>query len=289
MNSALHRARNRQMVIFLLVCTGMVVLLGRLYYWQVLQAHSGYNLAQQASQEHTQDIPLDALRGLIYDSQGHILATNVVRDDVYVEPHQFAADHTTNQQVDLNSLIQALHQALPQVTIVTLQADFSTDAGALRVAVRIDPSQSLALRNLRLPDVFLYPRTWRIYPAGTLAAQIMGYVMQSDTASTGEYGLEGQYNQLLAGTPGRSMVETDLQGNPLTVGVDDQQAPVNGANLALTIDSNVEYMVEANLAQTVRNLQAQSGAVVVLNAKTGAVVAMAGYPTYDPNQVWPVL
>jgi cell division protein FtsI/penicillin-binding protein 2 len=80
------------------------------------------------------------------------------------------------------------------------------------------------------------------------------------------------------------MVETDLQGNPLTVGVDDQQAPVNGADLTLTIDSNVEYMVETNLAKTVQNLQAQSGAVVVLNAKTGAVVAMAGYPTYDPNQ-----
>jgi len=66
MNSALRRARNRQMVIFLLVSTGMLVLLGRLYYWQVLQAHSGYNLAQQANEEHTQDIPLDAVRGLIY-------------------------------------------------------------------------------------------------------------------------------------------------------------------------------------------------------------------------------
>ena len=284
MHSALRRARNRQMIIFLLVSFGMLVLLGRLYYWQVLQAHSGYNLAQQANEEHTQNIPLNALRGLIYDSQGHILATNVVRDDVYVEPHQFSVDHTANPQDDLNSLIQALHQALPQVTVAKLQDDFKTDAGAVRIAVRVDPEQSKALQNLRLPDVFLYPRTWRIYPAGTLGAQIMGYVMQSDTASSGEYGLEGQYNQLLAGQPGRSMVETDLQGNPLTVGVDDQQAPVNGANLTLTIDSNVEYMVETNLAQSVQNLQAQSGAVVVLNAKTGAVVAMAGYPTYDPNQ-----
>jgi cell division protein FtsI/penicillin-binding protein 2 len=284
MQSALQRARHRQMVIFLLVSFGMLVLLGRLYYWQVLQAHSGYNLAQQANEEHIQDIPLSALRGLIYDNQGHILATNVVRDDVYVEPHQFLVDHTTNPQDDLNTLIQALHQALPQVTVAQLQADFKTDAGAMRVAVRIDPEQSKTLQGLRLPDVFLYPRTWRIYPAGTLAAQIMGYVMQSDTTSNGVYGLEGQYNALLAGQPGRSMVETDLQGNPLTVGVDDQQAPVNGASLTLTIDSNVEYMVETNLAKTVQNLQAQSGAVVVLNAKTGAVVAMAGYPTYDPNQ-----
>lgn len=284
MNSALRRARNRQMIIFSLVCFGMILLLGRLYYWQVLQSHSGYNLAQLADEEHTQNIPLDASRGLIYDSQGHVLATNVVRDDVYVEPYQFSVDHTTNAQNDLNSLIQALHGALPQITVASLQAAFKTNMGAVRVAVRIDPAQSQALHQLRLSDVFLYPRTWRIYPAGTLAAQILGYVMQSDTASSGSYGIEGQLNQLLAGKPGRSMVETDLQGNPLTVGVNNQQPPVNGADLTLTIDSNVEYMVETKLAQAVQDNEAQSGAVVVLNAKTGAVVAMAGYPTFDPNQ-----
>ncbi|HEX7737122.1 MAG TPA: penicillin-binding protein 2 [Ktedonobacteraceae bacterium] len=283
MNIALRRARNRQMVIFLLVSAGMLVLLGRLYYWQILQAYSGYALAQQANQEHTQDIPVDASRGLIYDSQGHILATNVVRDDVYVEPHQFSVDRAANPQIDLDSLIRSIHQALPQVSVSTLQADFKLEAGAVRIAVRIDPAQSQALRNMRLRDVFLYARTWRIYPAGTLAAQIMGYVMQSDTANSGMYGLEGQYNKLLAGIPGQSLTENDLQGNPLTVGVDHQQAPVDGADLTLTIDSNVEYMVEQELAKQVRQMQAQSGAVVVLNAKTGAVVAMAGYPTYDPN------
>lgn len=284
MNPALRRARNRQMVIFLLVCSGMVLLLGRLYYWQVLQSHSGYNLAQQASEEHTQNITLYAPRGIIYDSRGRVLATNVVRDDVYVEPHQFSIDHSTNPQDDLNSLIQALRQVLPQVSAERLRAVFATDAGAIRIAVRIDPAQSQALKRLRLPDVFLYPRTWRVYPGGTLAAQILGYVMQSDTTSTGIYGVEGQYNQLLAGQPGSSTVETDLQGNPLTVGINSQQPPLNGADLTLTIDSNVEYMVESYLARTVQDVQAQSGAVVVLNAKTGAVVALAGYPTFDPNR-----
>lgn len=284
MNPALRRARSRQMVIFLLVCFGMVLLLGRLYYWQVLEAHSGYNLAQRAAQEHIQNVGLDAPRGLIYDSQGHILATNVVRDDVYIEPYQFSVDHPVNPQSDLNSLITALHGALPEVSLASLQADFNTDAGALRIAVRIDPAQSQALRALRLPDVFLAPRTWRIYPGGTLAAQILGYVMQNDDTSSGMYGIEGQYNSLLAGQAGSLTAETDLQGNPLTVGINHQQAPVSGANITLTINSNVEYMVENLLAKRVQELQAQSGAVVVLNAKTGAVVALAGYPTFDPNQ-----
>lgn len=284
MNPALQRARHRQMVIFLLVCSGMIFLLGRLYYWQVLQSQSGYDLAQRANAEHTQDRSLYAQRGIIYDSQGHVLATNIVRDDVYVEPHQFAIDHAANPQDDLNSLIQALHQVLPQVTIAQLQADFATDAGATRIAVRIDPAQSQQLRDLRLADVFLSPRTWRSYPAGTLGAQVLGYVTQNDNANVGVYGIEGLYNQLLAGQPGSSLAETDLQGNPLTVGVNTQRAPVAGANVTLTIDSNIEYVVETKLAQTVQDLQAESGAVVVLNARTGAVVAMAGYPTFDPNK-----
>src|SRR5258708_6138167 len=283
MNPGLRRARNRQMIIFLLVCSGMLLLLGRLDYWQIVEAHSGYNLAQRANYEHIQNLVLNAPRGIIYDSQGQILATNVVRDDVYVEPHQFAIDHTLNPQSDLNNLLLALHQVLPKVTVDNLQADFKTDRGAIRIAVRTDPAQSQQLKDLRLPDVFLAPRTWRTYPGGDLAAQVLGYVMQNDATSTGTYGVEGQYNTLLTGKAGSSTVETDLQGHPLTVGIDNQQQPVNGADLTLTIDSSVEYLVEGILAKAVTDLEAQSGSVVVLNARTGAVLAMAGYPSFDPN------
>ncbi len=94
MGTELRRARQRQMFIFLLVCLGTVVLLARLYYWQVLQSQSGYKLAQLANNEHIQNLIVDAPRGLIYDIQGWILATNVVRDDVYVEPVQFTIQRT---------------------------------------------------------------------------------------------------------------------------------------------------------------------------------------------------
>lgn len=83
MSVELRRARNRQMLIFLLVCVGMVTLMGRLYYRQIVR---GASLAQLAANEHIQNQILNAPRGLIYDAQGHILATNVVRDDVYIEP-----------------------------------------------------------------------------------------------------------------------------------------------------------------------------------------------------------
>ena len=283
MNAQLRRARKRQMFIFLLVCLGIIILLARLYYWQVLQSQSGYKLAQRASIEHIQNLILDAPRGLIYDSQGKLLATNVVRDDVYVEPLQFTLDHPDSAQNDLEALITTLHRVLPKISLEKLQQAFASGQYTARIAVGIDPSQSEQLRKLQLQDVFLEPRTWRIYPGGILAAQILGFVTQNDTNNHGIYGIEGQYDALLEGKPGSFTAEKDLQGTPLDVGSTNEQPPIRGANLTLTINNTVEYMVQRALTDMVKQLQAESGTVVVINAHTGAVVAMAGEPTFDPN------
>jgi len=283
MSAQLRRARIRLMFIFLLVCLGFFTLLARLYYWQVLQSQSGYKLAQRADTEHIKNLTLDAPRGLIYDIQGKLLATNVLRDDVYIEPLQFTLDHPDAAQGELEELITTLHQVLPKESVEKLHLAFASGQYTARIAIGIDPSQSEQLRTLQLPDVFLVPRTWRIYPGGSLAAQILGFVTQNDSNNRGNYGIEGMYDALLKGKPGSLTAVRDLQGYPLDVGSINEQPPISGANLTLTIDNTVEYMVSAALADTVKNLQAESGTVVVINAHTGAVVAMAGAPTFDPN------
>lgn len=282
MQDQLRRARKRQMVIFLLVVVALGGLLGRLYYWQIAEAHSGYNLAKLADQEHLQNQILNAPRGIIYDVAGHILATNVIRDDVYIEPIQFSVDHPDNPQDAQASLILTLHRVLPQVSEDTLTRDFDLNQQAVLIATRINPAQSQQLQSLQLPDVFLEPRTWRVYPAGALAAQILGFV--SSSTNQGVYGIESQYNTLLAGKPGSFTAETDLNGDPLVVGASSEQAPVPGANITLTIDSNIQYMVQNDLDSAVKKLGAQGGSITVINARTGAVVAMAGNPSFDPNQ-----
>ncbi len=292
MSLEMRRARSRQMLIFLLVIIGIAVLLGRLFYWQVLQSQSGYQLAKLANNEHLQNQIVNAPRGIIYDIEGHILATNIVRDDLYFEPIQFGIDHSDNFEGDLKLLINTLRQVVPTVRIDRLLAGIDHHWPTVRVAVRIEPQQSeqLAqsvergeLQKLGQPDIFLEPRTWRIYPGNNLAAQVLGYVSEDENNAHGVYGIEGQYNELLAGKPGSFSAETDLSGNPLVVGVNAQQPAVDGANLTLTINSTIQYMVQTGLADTVKNLKAQGGTVIVLNAHTGAVVAMAGEPTFDPN------
>ena len=258
MNTELQRARGRQMIVFLLVCAGMFGLLGRLYYWQVLQ---GPRLAQLANDEHTKDLPLDAARGLIYDANGHILATNVIRDDVYIEPKQFSIDHehddAAHTQSVMTSIVQSLHQVLPDVAESTLSKQFNTDVWTYRInANPITPSQSQQLHAMHLPDVFLQPRTVRVYPGGDLASQILGYVTSD---GKGVYGIEGQYNTLLTGKAGSLTAETDLNGNPLTVGASSGQAPVPGANITLTIDSTIQYLAQTALVSTIQKYRLKVG------------------------------
>src|SRR5579859_1172207 len=158
MSTELRRARSRQMVIFLLVCLGIIVLLGRLYYWQIVM---GGDLAAQANAEHIQTQVLDAPRGLIYDAEGRLLATNVVRDDVYIEPIQFASDFSDDYQTKRDDLITSLRRVLPQLSSEQLQQDFDSNLQTVRIAMAIDPGQSQQLRKMQLPDIFLQSRTLR--------------------------------------------------------------------------------------------------------------------------------
>ena len=91
----------------------------------------------------------------------------------------------------MEALITTLHQVLPKVSVEKLQQAFASGQYTARIAIGIDPSQSEQLRKLQLPDVFLEPRTWRIYPGGSLAAQILGFVTQNDADNHGNYGIEG--------------------------------------------------------------------------------------------------
>ncbi len=282
MSTELRRARSRQMVIFLLVCVGMLLLLGKLYYWQVIM---GPTLAGWANAEHVENQTVNAPRGRIYDAQGLLLATNIVRDDVYVEPEQIALDYPDTFASEREKLVQQLHAALPDITDEKLRKALSSETPTYRIAISIDPEQSKKLRALRLPYTFLEPRTWRNYPGGELAAQILGYVgnSQGDGLPQGVYGLEKKYNKPLSGKAGSLTAETDLNGNPLTVGSSILQDKVDGADLTTTIDSVIQYQAQTQLEDLVKKSGAKSGTVVVLNARTGAVVALAGAPTFDPN------
>ncbi len=282
MDAVLRRARNRQLIIFLLVCSSMLALSGKLYYWQIVR---GPWLAQQANAEHTQSETVAAPRGNIYDAQGLLLATNIVQDDLYVDPAQIVTDYPYTYTTQRQSLAHALHSALPTLSNAQLMGDLSLNSYSVRVAQSLSTAQSQQLQNLQLPYTFLVPRTVREYPGGDLASQVLGFVQeQPDGTDQGLYGVEGTYNTLLTGKPGSFTSETALNGVPLTVGVSSAHAAVNGANIHLTLDSVMQYDVQSGLDAQVKAMEAASGTAIVVNIHTGAIVAMASTPSFDPNQ-----
>ena len=137
-----------------------------------------------------------------------------------------------------------------------------------------------AIDQFNLKGVVLIPEHWRFYPEGSLAANVTGFINRENL---GQYGIEGQFNVELEGKKGSITAESDPNGRQITVGDAEIVHAVDGDDIVLTIDRVVQKKIEEILAEKVEEYRADSGQVVVMNPYTGAIVAMANYPTYDPN------
>jgi cell division protein FtsI/penicillin-binding protein 2 len=278
---AIERTRRRQAVIFILLLLALLGMVGRLLYWQ-LGLHG--QLSARADAEHLRVFSIAAGRGMILDAQGRVLALNETKDSVIADPaflRQLDALDTTVSQL-------AIVLGLP-ATLVRSQLNVPGQYVQLRGAdgslLLLDLTQSKPLADQidagNLPGVRLYPVVQREYPDGSLASQVLGFVRASD--GTGQYGIEGAYDQLLAGTPGQLSTAVDTDGNPLASSPQVWTAPVEGANVTLTLDATIQDMAERGLADTIATTGAAGGTVIVLDPRTGAVLALANSPIFDPN------
>ena len=132
------------------------------------------------------------------------------------------------------------------------------------------------------------PRSMPVYPNGSLAAQVLGYVdyvypADGPPYDTGVYGVQQAYNSLLTGVPGHTTIRFDTKGNAIRVGTGTDTLPQPGATLRLTVDSYVQYLVEQDLAKVVKTFGATGGSIIVERPSDGAIIAMASTPTYNPN------
>lgn len=138
--------------------------------------------------------------------------------------------------------------------------------------------QADAISNKKIAGIFVMPEYSRFYPEGSLASQLLGFV---NSDGIGNYGVEGHYNSELTGKEGNVVGEKDTLGRMISML--SQTNPQNGTSYVLTIDRSVQYFVEQKLAQAITDYKADSGTVIVMDVKTGGVVAMANQPSFDPN------
>jgi cell division protein FtsI/penicillin-binding protein 2 len=290
MSKELRRARRWQIGFFLLICISLFALVERLADWQLVQHNA---LAAKAHQQ--QPIPVPAGRGSIYDVNGNLLALDVLENAVVADPQaiqQANSDQPGTFDQTLNQLATILNvpaAALRPLLLLSQQGQPATftylyDSQNQKIYANTDQSNRIEalLNNGQLEGIGLRPESVRHYIDGSLAAQLLGYVQQDN--GTGQYGLEQYYNDVLVGQPGTLIAQADANGNPLALGSQVWSPPVNGANLTLTLDANVQATVEQMLHDTIVQHKADSGSVIIVNPKTGAIIAMASEPSFDPNQ-----
>jgi len=217
-------------------------------------------------------------RGRIYDHTGELLATNNVQYEISLSPSYVVED---------DDVIEALSDLLDRSSAdlrVTLETAREKNLPYVLIARPVSAEIGNEIKALTdsgekdLRGIELGPISHRTYPGGALAAQLLGFVAyNNDGRQVGYYGIEGFYNDLLAGRPVegiKRVVPFEAQPDPI---------PDQGADLYLTIDRDIQYLVETTLADSMNLYGAEGGTIIVMNPKTGDIWGMASWPTFDPN------
>jgi cell division protein FtsI (penicillin-binding protein 3) len=241
-----------------------LVICGRLVWLQIIN-YGDYT--QRAAKQQQRSIEVSPVRGNIYDRRGNELAMTVSVDSVFAVPSEVPDVHSTSQ-------------LLARV----LKADASEIEGRMHashafawIARKIDNSTSARIRALNLKGIYFQKESKRFYPKGELAAQVLGYVGLDDD---GLGGVEREFQSKLTGKPGKMLITMDNKRRWLGR---VEKNPDPGENVVLTIDEKIQYIVERELARAIDDTHAEAGTVIVQNPHTGEVLALANWPTFNPN------
>ena len=259
--------RTRAVYLTFAVLMLLSIYAGRVFDLMVLK---GGDLAAMGQNQRSRTLPLPADRGPIYDSEGAPLA-------ITVESRNVTADQNL-----ISDPAEAAARLSPMLGIdqATLQKKLTGDDIFVYVAKGLTPEQWRQIKALKIRGIFSEKTTERTYPAGTLGANILGYV---NAEGVGSGGLEMSLDARLKGVDGSRTFEQGAAGQAIPSAEDLLRAPVPGQGVQLTINRDIQYVAQRAIATRVREANAESGTVVVLEAKTGRVLAMATAPTFDPN------
>ena len=261
--------RGRRYVVLLVVLCGFGVVLFRLVNLQVLQADA---LATRADRQHQKTVALEGARGTILDRQGKILAMNVEVPSIFGVPAS-----VVNPQKTARSL-----SAILRVPADELERKLHQDRNFVWLARKVDPEQGRQLEALSLKGIGVVMEGRRFYPKGPLLAHVLGF---SGMDGEGLEGVEHRYEVDLHGERQQMVLQRDAKGRTIFSKGSVEESPAPGHSLTLTIDEVIQYIAERELDDAVSRSRAKSGTMIVLDPETGALLALAVSPRFDPNAV----
>ncbi len=260
--------RKRVFLVFLFTLVLSVGLISRLAYIQFVL---GEELRSEAVEVRMRDLQVQAKRGIIYDRRGRELAISINVDTVWAAPSQ-VPDPEKEAAVLAEVLEMDYHEILEKLRSRT---------AFVYIKRKISETMSKRLKDLELPGIYLTQDSKRFYPKGTLAAHVLGI---SGIDNQGLEGIELAYDENLRGKPGKVVMEFDARGQEIPQAEHRYLPPQDGYDLILTLDETIQFIAERELDAAMAQTGAKKGVVIVMDPKTGEILAMAIRPTFDPNE-----
>lgn len=266
----------KRVLLMLAVCAlGVVVLFGRFVYIQVVKAEY---YSQKAYTQQTRSKSVEAKRGTIYDTTGQrVLAQSISTNIITAVPN--SVDKSKKE-----SIAQNLSQILEKDEAQILEK-LKKNVSSVTIATKVDQSKAEKvldyLNKNDIKGISVDEDMLRVYPYGTLLSHVLGFV---GTDNQGLSGIEAYYDSSLSGNPGKIVASFDGGGRETPFTQEQYIAAEEGKDLVLTVDATIQSIVEKYLSKAVEENIAQYGSIVVMRPSTGEVLAMANYPTYDPNE-----
>ncbi|MEX9251330.1 peptidoglycan glycosyltransferase FtsI [Pseudenterobacter timonensis] len=261
---------------FALLCLAILLslafLLGRVAWLQIIKPDP---LVKQEDMRSLRELPIDAPRGMITDREGRPLAVSVPVRAVWADPKTVLAKGGVGYDNRWKALANALHLSLG-----TLAARINSNPQGrfIYLARQVDPAQAQWIDRLKLPGINLRDESRRFYPAGHVAANLIGF---TNIDGQGIEGIEKSFNAQLTGKPGVRRVREDRFGRVIENFT--EVPPVPAHNIQLSIDERLQTIVEDALDNAVAWNKAESGAAVLIDVQTGEILSMASYPDFNPN------
>lgn len=269
----MKRDQSRLLIIFLGFALFYIAILLKLFYWQIVEAE-GLRLAGRT--QSTLSLVTTAKRGDILFHDNFPLATNKISYLLYANP----------KKVDSTDSYSKLLSPILQVDAASIAARLSQNLYWVSLQSRLSYEQKKQIDDLRLNALGFEQQTERDYPEASLAAHLVGFVGKNQEGEDqGYFGVEGFYDRQLRGRPGSTYLIKDALGNPILTDVREDKK-IDGRNLVTSIDRSVQYMADAQLKKGLERYDAEGATVIIMQTKTGKILAASSYPKFDPQKYW---
>ncbi|MGI8419159.1 MAG: peptidoglycan D,D-transpeptidase FtsI family protein [Candidatus Levyibacteriota bacterium] len=261
--------RYRMTLLFFLLVFGLIIC--RLFYWQVVRAQE---LSAIGQAQYDRQVTTIAQRGEIKTSDGFSIAADKLAYLVYANPK--VVKDKDEESDTLGKLLD--------IKSATISALLSRDKFWVPLKVNVDNSVKEKIEAKKIPGVGFQDETVRFYPEAPMAASLLGFVGKDENGGNkGYFGLEGYYDRQLRGKDGTSIVVHDAAGQPILAKMNDSTMKVDGRSLLLHIDRRIQFLLDNELKNGIAKYGAQNGMAIVMDPKTGGVLAMSSFPSFDPR------